>query len=106
MIASRRNFLRSLGVGAAAGAVVRWPLAGISTAAAFEPSRLRHTDSFIRLNSNENAYGPSRKVASAMRDALGTANRYPYMEYDGLVERIASFHGVKPEQVLLGCGST
>ena len=32
MSKSRRDFLRSLGVGAAAGAAVHWPLGGVSTA--------------------------------------------------------------------------
>jgi histidinol-phosphate aminotransferase len=34
------------------------------------------------------------------------ANRYPFMKYDEVTERIASFHHIKPEQVLFGCGST
>jgi histidinol-phosphate aminotransferase len=58
------------------------------------------------LDSNENVYGPSLKAATAIRAALSSANRYPFREYDALVERIASLHQVKPEQVMLGCGST
>jgi histidinol-phosphate aminotransferase len=41
-----------------------------------------------------------------MRSALSTVNRYPYVDYGELAGRIATFHGVKPERVLLGCGST
>jgi len=33
-------------------------------------------------------------------------NRYPRTEYQGVVEQIATAHMVKPEDVLLGCGST
>jgi histidinol-phosphate aminotransferase len=106
MIASRRGFLRSLGGCAAAGLAVQWPLTGVSRAAIFEPSRFRQDDGLIRLNSNENAYGPSTKVADAIKSSMGNANRYPRMEYNSLVERIAGFHNVKPEHVLLGCGST
>jgi histidinol-phosphate aminotransferase len=106
MSISRRSFLRTLGVGTAAGAAVQWPLAGISSAAVFEPARLREPAGPIRLNSNENAYGPALKAAAAMRSALASANRYPDAEYDALVERVASLHGVKKEQVLLGCGSS
>jgi histidinol-phosphate aminotransferase len=40
-----------------------------------------------------------------MRDSLSLANRYPDST-DSLAEKIASLHGVKPEQVVLGCGST
>ena len=103
MHVSRRNFLRTMGIGAAVAAP--WPLTSKSLAA-FEPTREKHPGGPILLNSNENAYGPPPKAAAVMRSALAYANRYPYMDYDGLAARIASFHRVKPEQVLLGCGST
>ena len=107
MTISRRNFLRSLGAGAAAGAATYWPVPGVAKPVALEPSRTEpQTGSFIRLNSNENAYGPSPKVAAAIVAAVGSANRYPFAEYKSLTERIAGFHNVKPEQVLLGCGSS
>jgi histidinol-phosphate aminotransferase len=106
MIKSRRDFLRSLGIGAAAGAAVRWPLPASSAAYTPEPTRSRPRDGFIRLNSNENAYGPSPTLASAIRSATGMANRYPFMKYDEVTERIAGFHHIKPEHVLFGCGST
>ncbi len=90
MITSRRSFLRSLGAGTtAAGIAVHWPLSGISRAATFEPSRPRQDDGLIRLHSNENAYGPFAKVAEVINSSIGSANRYPRMEYSGLMERIA-----------------
>jgi histidinol-phosphate aminotransferase len=106
MITSRRSFLRSLGGSAAAGLAVPWPLTGGSSATLFEPFRFEQDDGLIRLNCNENAYGPSAKVADAMKSSIGNVNRYPRMEYYSLAERIADFHNVKPEHVLLGCGST
>lgn len=106
MLTSRRGFLRSLGASTAAGVAVRWPLRGASPAVTLEPSRSKLDDGFIRLNSNENAYGPSTKVVEILSSSIGSANRYPRMEYNGLVEQIAGVHKVKPEQVLLGCGST
>jgi len=106
MTGSRRNFLRSLGLGAAAGAAVRWPLGNIPRAYASEPAGMAQADGFIRLDSNENAYGPSAKVAEAIRSAVGLANRYPFRKYDELTQQIASIHQVKPEQVLFACGST
>lgn len=102
MIKSRREFLRSLGIGAAAtGAAFRLPLAAYTV----EPVRIRQ-DGFIHLDSNENAYGPSAKVASAVRSATRMANRYPFLKYRDITDQIATFHKVKPEQVLFGCGST
>lgn len=105
MLTSRRGFLRSLGTGAAAGIAMPWRSVG-PAAFIFDSPLLPQEGDFIRLYSNENAYGPSTKVANAIKSSLGGVNRYPRMEYASLTERIASFHHVKPEQILLGCGST
>jgi len=60
----------------------------------------------IRLSRNENAYGPSARITSAMQEAaVNTANRYPDTEAEALRIKIAAFHHVAPEQVVLGCGS-
>jgi histidinol-phosphate aminotransferase len=106
MALSRRNFLRNLGVGTAAGAASHSSFFGIAKAAVFKPNGTMDLSGPILLNSNENAYGPSKKVEEAMRSALPQANRYPFLEYDRLVQQIAAFHQVKPEQVTLGSGST
>jgi histidinol-phosphate aminotransferase len=106
MIKSRRGFLRLLGTGAAAGLAAQGPLTGVSKAITFVPAQVTHDDSLVRLNNNENAYGPSKKVADTILASIGNANRYLLMEYNPLAERIAALHSVKPEQILLGCGST
>jgi len=82
---------------ASPGAVLRGALPS-SDAAAPGP--------MIRLNRNENAYGPSANVIAMMREAaLHAANRYPEAEAEALRNKIASLHAVTPEQVILGCGS-
>ena len=107
MIKPRREFLRSLGIGTAAGvAALGWPASDILAAPAKESVRAGASDRLILLNSNENAYGPSAKVANAIRSATGLANRYASSKYEEVTERIASHHRVKPEQVLIACGST
>ena len=106
MTTSRRGFLRSLGTGVAAGAAIRWPLPALAGSVPFEPPRAAESGGPIRLDSNENAYGPLPKVAEAIKAAVSSSNRYPRMETRTLRERIAAFHHVKPEQVVLGCGST
>jgi histidinol-phosphate aminotransferase len=58
------------------------------------------------LNNNENAYGPSKKVADTIQASIGNVNRYLLMKYNSLAEQIAALHSVKTEQILLGCGST
>jgi len=103
---SRRRFFRTLGIGAAVGTAAQLPFSSLANAAAFEPPKSKGSDGFIRLSDNENAYGPSAKTSAAIRSAIGAVNRYPYLEYDALAGRIASLHDVKPEQVVIGCGST
>ena len=105
MDASRRFFLRSVGIGAAASATARWPLLESSTGSGVE-SVPRKDGGYVLLNSNENAYGPSSRVDAAIRSAIGRANRYAFASYNEVVEQIARSHRVKPNQVLLGCGST
>jgi histidinol-phosphate aminotransferase len=105
MTTSRRGFLRSLGAGAAVGIAAQRPLPGLSRATTFEPIQFTQDDGLVRLNNNENAYGPSKKVVDAIQSSIGGVNRYPLMD-NSLAERIADQHSVKPEQVLMGCGST
>jgi histidinol-phosphate aminotransferase len=111
---SRRKFLHSLGIGAAAGAALATSSFSLE---AFEPSRHGQAvdaktalgaarASAILLNSNENAYGPLPKTMAAMQQALGWANRYPDFDYDALVLAISDLHKIRPQQVITGCGST
>jgi histidinol-phosphate aminotransferase len=104
MLISRRNFLRTISTGAAAGAAM--PVTRIWPAHVLEPTGPIVPRGPVRLNENENVYGPCKKALAAMHSAVSTANRYPNADYAELTGSIASFHGVKPEQVLLGCGST
>src|SRR6266849_2749518 len=60
----------------------------------------------IRLDSNENPYGPSPLAINAMRNALATANAYPDDDCSDLRRKLASSHSVPVEQVLVTAGST
>jgi histidinol-phosphate aminotransferase len=44
-------------------------------------------------------------VMKAMNDAWKYANRYAYPD-GGIIDAIAEHHGVKPENIVLGCGSS
>lgn len=59
----------------------------------------------VKLNSNENPYGPSEKVQKALMDSMSKANRYAFAELDELKKLIAEKEGVSPEFVMLGAGS-
>lgn len=61
-------------------------------------------DSLIKLNYNENPYGPSEPVLEAMTEAFKYSMRYNYPDH-GVVDAIAAFHGVSRENILLGAGS-
>ena len=61
-------------------------------------------DKMIKLASNENNYGPPKAAMDSMQGAWKYANRYGYPDGD-VVEVIAAFHGLKPENVLLTAGS-
>lgn len=60
----------------------------------------------VKLNTNENPFGPSPKVIEAIQAELNDSLRlYPDPEGDSLRQTIADYHSVKPEQVFLGNGS-
>jgi histidinol-phosphate aminotransferase len=114
MSLSRRAFVRTLGIGTAGaltsswiGARGRegfvWGAEGLPVAGADE----------INLANNENPVGPGKVVLEAIRKAMGEdcskTGRYPFAYHDPLKEAIAakfSKFGVKPENVLIGAGST
>jgi histidinol-phosphate aminotransferase len=61
-------------------------------------------DSFAKLASNENNWGPPESVMKAMTGSWKYANRYGYPD-GNVVQAIADHHGVKPENILLTAGS-
>jgi histidinol-phosphate aminotransferase len=63
----------------------------------------------IILSSNENPTGPGQVVLDAITAAYGPGGAQPgrYSNQSGaLVDALAKHHGVKPENIVLGCGST
>ena len=60
----------------------------------------------VKLNTNENPFGPSPKVIEAIQAELNDSLRlYPDPEGEGLRQTIAAYHGIQPNQVFLGNGS-
>lgn len=60
----------------------------------------------VKLNTNENPYGPSPRVLEAIRAQLDERLRlYPDPESEQLRQVIARYHGVTPDQVFVGNGS-
>lgn len=63
------------------------------------------TNQKVRLNSNENPYGPSEKAKKAVMEILSEGNRYAFNQLEDLRKTIATKEGVDPSYVLLGAGS-
>lgn len=117
MAVSRRAFLASLGAGGAG--VLTLPMVSWRGSEALHAQQAvtsgreaRRADrllsvrpGMIRLDSNENPNGPGLRVFDTIRHGLGGANRYPVKSEDDLVGAIAKSHGIKSENVILGCGS-
>ncbi|MEP1217157.1 MAG: histidinol-phosphate transaminase [Marinobacter sp.] len=60
----------------------------------------------VKLNTNENPFGPSPKVVEAITAELNDNLRlYPDPEGEALKSTIAEYYGVKSDQVFLGNGS-
>ncbi len=60
----------------------------------------------VKLNTNENPYGPSPKALAAIREQTTDDLRlYPDPNCDQLKQAIAEFYGVTPAQVFVGNGS-
>ncbi|HEY6946651.1 MAG TPA: histidinol-phosphate transaminase [Candidatus Acidoferrum sp.] len=95
----RRELLRQLGTAAAATAL--FPRVMESASATGDS-----TAPLVRLNRNESAYGPSEKAKGAFEQAVNGVNRFPGEEVENLRAAVAAAHGVAPDNVTLGCGST
>lgn len=95
----RRELLQQLGATAAASAFL--PALGKSPFPEGESS-----GRLVRLDRNESPYGPCEKAKAAFHDAVAEANRYPSNEVESLRAAVAALHGVKPDNITLGCGST
>lgn len=104
MSVSRRKLLQQIGVGAMVGAAAP-ALRGFARVPANDAPRLATAADPVLLYRNENPYGPSEKVLAVLRDSVTSSNRYPRTEYDTLIGKLAAMHMVKPEQIVLGCGS-
>ena len=62
-------------------------------------------DKLVKLANNENPYGPPEGVMKAMNEAWKYGNRYSAPD-GGIVDAIAEHHKVKPENIVIGCGSS
>ncbi|WP_144823305.1 histidinol-phosphate transaminase [Marinobacter piscensis] len=72
----------------------------------YVPGEQPKIPNLVKLNTNENPFGPSPKVIAAIQAELNDSLRlYPDPEGDTLRQTLAEYHSVQPEQVFLGNGS-
>jgi histidinol-phosphate aminotransferase len=112
MALSRRNFVRTVGIGAAGALTTSFIGArgreNVIWSALEAPLDAAQSGTII-ISSNENPMGPGQKVLDAIQAAFGADGSRPG-RYSGsarnLIDALAKQHGVKPENIVLGCGST
>lgn len=112
MALTRRRFVQAAGMGGAGILAKGWIGArGREDAiwSAVEPTLHAAQREPIVLASNENPVGPGAAVLEAVRSAFGVDGRAPGRYSTAtrdLIEVIAKKQAIKPENIVLGCGST
>lgn len=72
----------------------------------YTPGEQPQRDGIIKLNTNENPYPPSPKFMQKLKEMQGGGLRlYPDPAAKTLVDALAAYHGLLPEQVFVGVGS-
>jgi histidinol-phosphate aminotransferase len=78
----------------------------VHTLTPYVPGEQPKLTNLVKLNTNENPYGPSPKVIEALQaEAANTLRLYPDPNSDKLKAAIAEFHGLQTNQVFVGNGS-
>lgn len=99
---SRRAWLHRSALAAAALPISRWYQPGQAPLTAKPEDE---TD-FIRLNFNENSYGPSDAARAAILANIAEANRYPWAIQQKLIQQIADRENTTPDNVMITAGSS
>ncbi len=107
---SRRNFLNHAASGAAGFYAATLVRSRLREQVAFAAAQGMAADEAINLANNENSLGPGDVVMDAVDSLIGPEGtlmgRYPFAYSGPLQEAIAEKWGVKPQNVLVGAGST
>lgn len=77
----------------------------VHTLSPYVPGEQPKLDGIIKLNTNENPYGPSPRVLSAIASATDRLRLYPDPRASRLREGIAARYAVSPDEVFVGNGS-
>jgi histidinol-phosphate aminotransferase len=70
----------------------------------YVPGEQPKVQNVIKLNTNENPYGPSPRV-NGIKENMNDLRLYPDPAASDLINELAAYHGVEPSQVFVGVGS-
>jgi len=100
---NRRQWLKSAGLTSSIAV-----LGGINVvyAGKLVSPETTNDDLSIKLNSNENPFGPSENVRNTMIEAFNHACRYPFGYIEELAEAIAKKEGLTSDHIVITGGST
>jgi histidinol-phosphate aminotransferase len=101
---NRRQWLKAAGA-AVAATTLATPSRLLAQAPATAPRRPLVAPGLVRLNYNENPFGPAPSAKAAMRAAVDGSFRYADAEERELLELLARREGCRPEQIVMGAGS-
>jgi histidinol-phosphate aminotransferase len=107
---NRRNWLKST-LSIAAGLPIGLSLsdqlmaAPVSKFERLQWGKLRSSNATIKLNSNENPYGPSEKAKKALQENIAEGNRYAFDVQTEMKTVLAQKEGVTPAHIAIGAGS-
>lgn len=97
----RRQWLKSIAIAGAAAFITP------NEVLSFDRKKVLHlNDQPVRLTSNENPYGPSKRVREAITKAFDITCRYPSINLKPLVKAIADKEGVSTDHIVITGGST
>ncbi len=72
----------------------------------YTPGEQPEDKDIIKLNTNENPYGPSEELIKKIKELdIDNFRKYPNPAASELVEALADFHGVSKDKVFVGVGS-
>ena len=66
-------------------------------------SKIEGKKNIIKLSSNENPFGPTKKINSNIE--VKDLNRYPEINGETLRVKLSNIHNLQSDQIILGCGS-
>ncbi len=77
----------------------------ISKLSAYVPGEQPKDLKYIKLNTNESPFPPSKKAIKLAKNELNKVKLYPDPDCNELLKTIAEYYGVKKEQVIVSNGS-